>query len=150
MDSKDNTDNIDSIDNIDNTDNTDNSINIEEYIRPPDKVKKERLIWQEEEFEEDILQNMVDYEKEIQKYFVEEKMRRKEIFNALLFKMKKISNYDKEVEDIYNIIEPIIESYCEQVIQYYEVDKVTYERIFNIVSSIRVEKEPLEKIILCV
>ena len=141
MDSKDNTDNIDNID---------NSINIEEYIRPPDKVKKERLIWQEEEFEEDILQNMVDYEKEIQKYFVEEKMRRKEIFNVLLFKMKKISNYDKEVEEIYNIIEPIIESYCEQVIQYYEVDKVTYERIFNIVSSIRVDKEPLEKIILCV
>jgi hypothetical protein len=93
---------------------------------------------------------MVDYEKEIQKYFVEEKMRRKEIFNVLLFKMKKISNYDKEVEEIYNIIEPIIESYCEQVIQYYEVDKVTYERIFNIVSSIRVDKEPLEKIILCV
>ena len=140
---------MDSKDNTDNTDNTDNSINIEEYIRPPDKVKKERLIWQEEEFEEDILQNMVDYEKEIQKYFVEEKMRRKEIFNVLLFKMKKISNYDKEVEEIYNIIEPIIESYCEQVIQYYEVDKVTYERIFNIVSSIRVDKEPLEKIILC-
>jgi hypothetical protein len=138
------------MDSKDNTDNTDNSINIEEYIRPPDKVKKERLIWQEEEFEEDILQNMVDYEKEIQKYFVEEKMRRKEIFNVLLFKMKKISNYDKEVEEIYNIIEPIIESYCEQVIQYYEVDKVTYERIFNIVSSIRVDKEPLEKIILCV
>jgi hypothetical protein len=135
---------------MDSKDNTDNSINIEEYIRPPDKVKKERLIWQEEEFEEDILQNMVDYEKEIQKYFVEEKMRRKEIFNVLLFKMKKISNYDKEVEEIYNIIEPIIESYCEQVIQYYEVDKVTYERIFNIVSSIRVDKEPLEKIILCV
>jgi hypothetical protein len=144
MDSKDN------IDNIDNIDNTDNSINIEEYIRPPDKVKKERLIWQEEEFEEDILQNMIDYEKEIQKYFVEEKKRRKEIFNVLLFKMKKISNYDKEVEEIYNIIEPIIESYCEQVIQYYEVDKVTYERIFNIVSSIRIDKEPLEKIILCV
>lgn len=138
------------MDSKDNTDNTDNSINIEEYIRPPDKVKKERLTWQEEEFEEDILQNMVDYEKEIQKYFVEEKMRRKEIFNVLLFKMKKISNYDKEVEEIYNIIEPIIESYCEQVIQYYEVDKVTYERIFNIVSSIRVDKEPLEKIILCV
>jgi hypothetical protein len=138
------------MDSKDNTDNIDNSINIEEYIRPPDKVKKERLIWQEEEFEEDILQNMVDYEKEIQKYFVEEKMRRKEIFNVLLFKMKKISNYDKEVEEIYNIIEPIIESYCEQVIQYYEVDKVTYERIFNIVSSIRVDKEPLEKIILCV
>jgi hypothetical protein len=138
------------MDSKDNTDNIDNSINIEEYIRPPDKVKKERLIWQEEEFEEDILQNMVDYEKEIQKYFVEEKMRRKEIFNVLLFKIKKISNYDKEVEEIYNIIEPIIESYCEQVIQYYEVDKVTYERIFNIVSSIRVDKEPLEKIILCV
>jgi len=138
------------MDSKDNTDNIDNSINIEEYIRPPDKVKKERLIWQEEEFEEDILQNMVDYEKEIQKYFVEEKMRRKEIFNVLLFKMKKISNYDKEVEEIYNIIEPIIESYCEQVIQYYEVDKVTYERIFNIVSSIRIDKEPLEKIILCV
>jgi hypothetical protein len=135
---------------MDSKDNTDNSINIEEYIRPPDKVKKERLIWQEEEFEEDILQNMVDYEKEIQKYFVEEKMRRKEIFNVLLFKMKKISNYDKEVEEIYNIIEPIIESYCEQVIQYFEVDKVTYERIFNIVSSIRVDKEPLKKIILCV
>lgn len=134
---------------MDSKDNTDNSINIEEYIRPPDKVKKERLIWEEEEFEEDILQNMVDYEKEIQKYFVEEKMRRKEIFNVLLFKMKKISNYDKEVEEIYNIIEPIIESYCEQVIQYYEVDNLTYECIFSIISSIRINGEPLKKIILC-
>ena len=92
----------------------------------------------------------MDYEKEIQKYFVEEKMRRKDTFNELLFKMKKISNYDKEVEEIYNIIEPIIESYCEQVIQYYEVDNVSYERIFSIISSIRVNGEPLKKIIQCV
>ena len=141
---------MDCKDTIDNIDTTDNS---EEYIRSPDKVIKERLIWEEEEFEEfeeDILQNMVDYEKEIQKYFVEEKMRRKDTFNELLFKMKKISNYDKEVEEIYNIIEPIIESYCEQVIQYYEVDNVSYERIFSIISSIRVNGEPLKKIIQCV
>ena len=141
---------MDCKDTIDNIDTTDNS---EEYIRSPDKVIKERLIWKEEEFEEfeeDILQNMVDYEKEIQKYFVEEKMRRKDTFNELLFKMKKISNYDKEVEEIYNIIEPIIESYCEQVIQYYEVDKVTYECIFSIISSIRINGEPLKKIIQCV
>ena len=144
---------MDCKDTIDNIDTTDNS---EEYIRSPDKVIKERLIWKEEEFEEfeefeeDILQNMVDYEKEIQKYFVEEKMRRKDTFNELLFKMKKISNYDKEVEEIYNIIEPIIESYCEQVIQYYEVDNVSYERIFSIISSIRVNGEPLKKIIQCV
>ena len=93
---------MDCKDTIDNIDTTDNS---EEYIRSPDKVIKERLIWKEEEFEEfeeDILQNMVDYEKEIQKYFVEEKMRRKDTFNELLFKMKKISNYDKEVEEIEN------------------------------------------------
>ena len=141
---------MDCKDTIDNIDTTDNS---EEYIRSPDKVIKERLIWKEEEFEEfeeDILQNMVDYEKEIQKYFVEEKMRRKDTFNELLFKMKKISNYDKEVEEIYNIIETIIESYCEQVIQYYEVDNVSYERIFSIISSIMVNGEPLKKIIQCV
>jgi hypothetical protein len=138
----------------DSTDNIDNNKNIEEYIRPPDKVKRERLIqpdpWDGEEFEEDILQNMLDYKKEIQKFFTEEKDCRKKIFNSLLFKMKQLSNYDKEVEEIYNIIEPIIESYCEQVIQYYEVDKITYERIFNILSTIRINKEPLEKIIQCV
>jgi hypothetical protein len=145
-------DNIDKINNIVTTDNI--GMNIEEYIRPPDKVKKERLLqpepWDGEEFEEDTLQNMLDYEKEIQKFFIEEKDRRKKIFNSLLFKMKQLSNYDKEVEEIYNIIEPIIESYCEQVIQYYEVDKITYERIFNILSTIRINKEPLEKIIQCV
>jgi len=139
------------MDNRDIIDKVDNNTTIEEYIRPPDKVKRERLLqpelWDEEEFEEDILQNMLDYEKEIQKFFTEEKHRRKEIFNSLLFKMKQLSIYDKEVEEIYNIIEPIIESYCEQVIQYYEVDKITYERIFNILSTIRINKEPLEKII---
>jgi hypothetical protein len=135
---------------MDNTNNTDN----EEFIRPPDKVKRERLMdpypWEEEEFEEDTLQNIVDYEKEIQKYFNEEKNNRKNIFNELLFKLKQLSNYDKEVEEIYNIIEPIIESYCEQAIQYYEVDKITYDRIFNILSSIRIDKEVLKKIILCI
>ena len=122
-------------------------------IRPPDKVKRERLVepspWEEEEFEEDTLQNIVNYEKELQNYFMEEKARRKEPFNEMLFKMKQLSNYDTEVSEIYNIIEPIIETYCEQVIQYYEVDKVTHTRIFNIISSIRVNKVPLEKIILC-
>lgn len=138
---------------MDNIDNIDDNINNEEYIRPPDKVKRERLIeppqWEEGEYEEDILQNILNYEKSIKNYFIEEQMRRKESFNALLFKMKKISNYDKEVEEIYNIIEPIIESYCEQAIQYYEVDKATYERIFRVISSMRINTEPLKKIIMC-
>jgi hypothetical protein len=130
----------------------------DDNIRPPDKVKRERLIetnpweeeeFEEEEFEEDILQNMLDYEKEIQKFFIEEKNRRKENFNVLLLKMKRLANYDKEVEEIYNIIDPIIESYCEQVIQYYEVDKITYERIFSVLSSIRIDTEVLKQIILC-
>jgi hemoglobin-like flavoprotein len=132
--------------------NEDDNIVNEEYIRPPDKVKRERLMdpypW-EEETEEDILQNMLDYEKEIQKFFNEEKNKRKESFKELLFKLKQLSKYDKEVEEIYYIIEPIIESYCEQVIQYYAVDKITYDRIFNVLSSIRTDKELLKKVILC-
>jgi hypothetical protein len=55
------------------------------------------------------------------------------------------------VREIYEIIDPIIESYCNQIIQVCELDDETYNRIFSLLKKIRNNKlvfDTLQNIIL--
>ena len=48
------------------------------------------------------------------------------------------------MKEIYEIVEPIIYTYCEQNIETWETDEETYEKIFKNLSTIRTDKSALE------
>ena len=69
---------------------------------------------------------------------------RKDQFSVFLFDLGKLIRFDKETKEIYEIIEPIIDSYCNQFIDKCELDEITYDRIFNELKGIRTNKKNIE------
>lgn len=136
--------------------------NYNEYndeIRAPDEVITEQLMSDNRsEFEKQMdeamylsLQEMKakeefnqKYEDELIKDYLNETARRKEQFANFLFDINKLIKFDKEVREIYEIIEPIIDSYCGQVIKVCELDEETYKKIFGLLGKIRVNKVGLD------
>jgi len=134
-------------------------INNEDNIRPPDEVVREQLLEDtrseyEKEIEEAIYLSCQDirekqdlsekYEKQLIKDYNEESNKRRQIFEKLLFDLNKVGKIDKEIREIYDIIEPIVESYCSQYIHNYEFDVETYEKIFKSLGKIRTDKSAVE------
>jgi len=131
----------------------DSSFNdIDDNIRPPDESFNERLLEDTRtEFEKQIddaiyisMQEMnkqqdinKQYEDLIINNYTDETNRRTGIFKEFLVNINKIGKFDKEVREIYDIIDPIIESYCSQYIEVCELDEQTYDKIFNILKKIR-------------
>jgi hypothetical protein len=131
----------------------DSSFNdIDDNIRPPDESFNERLLEDTRtEFEKQIddaiyisMQEMnkqqdinKQYEDLIINNYTDETNRRTGIFKEFLVNIHKIGKFDKEVREIYDIIDPIIESYCSQYIEVCELDEQTYDKIFNILKKIR-------------
>lgn len=133
----------------------------EENIRVPDRTKREKLIeedvpisendiqlnealylsLQEKSIQENInkLNNL--YEERIKNEYINELNKRKSIFYNLLFELNKLIKYDKEIKEIYEIIEPVIDAYCNQYIEYYEIDEITYDKIFKIIGTMRINKD---------
>lgn len=133
--------------------------NFNENIRPPDEVKKERLCQDNrnnfekemEEMEEAIKCSLQEHEeisknyedKLINEYLLETNKRR-DTFKSILFDLSKLIKYDQNIKEIYEIIEPIIDAYCNQYIQNYEIDEITYNRIFKVIGTIRTDKKNIE------
>lgn len=138
----------------------------EDNIRPADQVITEQLIQDNRsDFEKQIdealyisLQEIKQqeeinrtFEEQLMKEHSEESSRRKEIFNEFLFNLNKIKRFDNEVREIYEIIDPIIEAYCIQAIQFCVFDEETYNKIFNTLIKTRNNKlafDTLKTIIL--
>ena len=133
--------------------------NFNENIRIPDEVKKERLCQDNrsnfekemEEMEEAIKCSLQEHEeisknyedKLINEYLLETNKRR-DNFKSILFDLSKLIKYDQNIKEIYEIIEPIIDAYCNQYIQNYEIDEITYNRIFKVIGTIRTDKKNIE------
>lgn len=128
-------------------------------IRPPDKVKTERIIEDnrseyEKQLDEALHLSIQDLsnQEEIYKKYEDDILRdhhdttkkRREIFSEFLFDIHKLVRFDQEIKEIYEIIEPIIDAYCEQYIRQYEMDSLMYDRIFTIISHIRTNKKNIE------
>lgn len=124
----------------------------EDNIRPPDEAFNEQLIEDNrDDFEKQVDEAIIiskqemdqqcdinrKYEEQLLKDYASETSRRSELFKDFLFNLKKISNFDKETGEIYNILDPIIDSYCNQCIQTCELDSETHDKIFNILKKIR-------------
>ncbi len=134
-------------------------IDNEDNIRPPDGVINEQLLEDtrseyekqideaiylscQEMREKDILSR--NYEEQILKDYSEETNKRKQTFEKFLFDLLKVSKIDREVREIYDIVEPIIESYCSQCINICELDIETHEKIFKLLGKIRTDKSAVE------
>jgi hypothetical protein len=135
-------------------------------IRAPDIVKKEQLLQDNRsEYDKQMdeamclsIQEFKNQEESNQKYedeLIIEHSRiineRKDLFRAFLFDLNKLIRLDKDMKEIYEIIEPIIDYYCAQYITQCEIDPITYDRIFKVIGNIRTNKnniELLKKIII--
>lgn len=131
----------------------------EDNIRLPDEIISDRLLEDtrndyEKELDEAInlsYQELLEkqdlsrkYEEQIIKDYNEETLKRKTTFEKLLLDLNKLSKLDKEVREIYNIIDPIIECYCSQYINICILDVETHETIFKLLSKIRTDKNAVE------
>lgn len=132
--------------------------NYEDNIRPPDEVIRETLIEDnrndfEKQIDEAIELSMkyineqqiynMNYEEEILQEYAKETKRRKDLFTDFLTTLKKLTRYDKEVKNIYEIIDPIIDSYCSQLIQSCNLDRETHNKIFDTLKNLRIDQSVL-------
>ena len=136
--------------------------NYEDYedynVRPPDESINEQLLEDtrndfEKQIDEaiylsrqEIIDNQIqntEFETKLLQNYKEETKRRTDIFKEFLFNLNKIGKFDKEIREIYYIVDPIIESYCNQLITSYEFDTETYDKIFNSIKKIRMNEEIL-------
>jgi len=143
-----------SFNDYDNYDNAD-----DEQIRPPDEVISERLVEDtrcdfQKQMDEALRLSMLEvvnqekmnqaYEDEIVNNYLKETTERREKFEKLLMDISKLIKFDKKIKEVYEIIEPIIYTYCEQHIEIWETDEETYEKIFKNLSTIRTDKTAIE------
>jgi len=141
------------LNNNDNNDNNDNN------VRVPDLVKKEQLIQDtrseyEKQMDEALYLSIQDFKKQeeinekYEEQIINEHARiigeRKELFREILFDLNKLTRFDKDIKEIYEIIEPIIDYYCAQYINQYEIDSETYDRIFKVIGNVRTNKNNIE------
>jgi hypothetical protein len=139
--------------------NNDYDYDYDDDIRNADEARSELLQQDtrteyEKQIEEAINLSSMEYrEKEIKNEMFEEEIianyykvsnERRDLFREFLFDLGKLIRFDKETKEIYEIIEPIIDSYCNQFIENYELDEVTYDRIFKALKGIRTNRKNIE------
>jgi hypothetical protein len=141
--------------NNDNNSNDNDNYNYnynDEFVRPPDQIKRERLIPTFLSQEELDIQNAIKMSNELaEKYDNEQmdklmnKIRERDVqFRNIKFTFTRISKVDKEVFEIYEIIEDIINSYISNDIDFYVWDNETHGRIFKVIKNMRFNKEELK------
>jgi len=128
-------------------------------IRLPDGVISERLVEDTSyDFQKQIdealrlsMQEIINQEKIYQEYedkivnnYLKETIERREKFGKLLMDMNKLIRFDTKMKEVYEIVEPIIYTYCEQHIETWETDEETYEKIYKNLSSLRTDKQAIE------
>jgi hypothetical protein len=128
-------------------------------VRPPDNVVSEVL--QEDtrseyqkQIDEAIYLSSMEFceQQKLQKRYEEEIIanyyiicnERKEKFREFLFDLNKLFRFDKDIREVYEIIEPIIELYCNQMIEIYELDSIIYDKIFKVLKNVRTNKKNIE------
>jgi hypothetical protein len=128
----------------------------DEDIRPPDEVIREQL--QEDprsEYEKDLeeamyqsIESLKEEEKRQDEYaqrcvqiFEEERNQKYEQFDNIFKQLKKLSVYDMNLKNILDIMEPVIDAYCNGFIEYYGLDKISHDNIFDNLKKVRLSEE---------
>ncbi len=135
------------------------------YIRPPDEVKREQILEDnrsdfDKQIDEALYLSLKElreqeeinkiYEDEIFNDYLVETKNRKEMFHELLVDLQKLVKFDKDIKEIYDILDPVIDTYCAQYIQHFELDQESYDRIFKVLGTIRTNKKNIELVKLLI
>jgi len=134
----------------------------EEDVRQPDAVKVEQLInnytlftplTEQQQINMTILKSIEDmkktqqeqdeYEKEVLKQYKQMKLERENQVKELIGKLKKLAKFDKSINNLIELIEPVVDAYCLGYIQKYEYDEITYETIFTELKSIKISTDTI-------
>jgi len=130
-------------------------------IREPDEVIREQLIEDTRcEFQKQMdeamylsMQEAIQQEKVFQEFeeqvindYLRETTSRKELFQKLFIDINKLVKFDKDIKEVYEIIDPVIENYCQKYIEIWETDEETYSKIFKTLSTIRTDKTAIERL----
>ena len=136
----------------------------EEDIRPPDEPKRETLLQDnrsdfDKQLDEALYQSLQLYQAEVQKHedleqkFIqqqrEEIEKRKNLVRPILFELNRIRKYDLKIDEVFVMIDSILDSYCGLEFEECQLDKQTYNTIFNGLTKIRINMEFLLSIIKC-
>ena len=136
----------------------------EEDIRPPDEPKRETLLQDnrsdfDKQLDEALYQSLQLYQAEVQKHedleqkFIqqqrEEIVKRKNLVRPILFELNRIRKYDLKIDEVFVMIDSILDSYCGLEFEECQLDKQTYNTIFNGLTKIRINIEFLTSIIKC-
>lgn len=131
----------------------------DDTIRQPDSIYSDQLMEDErsdfdKELEEAIYLSMKDindredinakFEEEIILKYSQETCKRKEIFKKFIFDLNKVSKVDKDIREILEIIEPIIDSYCSQTFDICSLEHEMHKKIFHLLTKIRTDKQAIE------
>ena len=131
----------------------------DDNIRPPDEVVRETLLEDtrsdfEKQMDEAMYLSMQEmkqqreineqYEEQLLKNYADETKRRINLFKNFMANMTKLCKFDNEVREIYNILDPIIESYCGLYFETCELDGGTYDKIFDTLKKIRNDQQALD------
>ncbi len=134
----------------------------EDEIRPPDKIKRETLLQDnrsvfDKQLDEALYQSLQLYQNEVQKHEELEKKflqqqreeieKRKNLVRPILFELNRISKFDPKINNIFEIIDPILDSYCGLAFEDCSLDKKTYHTIFNGLTKTRINMDILMSII---
>ena len=134
----------------------------EEDIRPPDQPKSEQLLHDnrsdfDKQLDEALYQSLQLYQNEVQKYEELEKKllqqqrqeieKRKNLVRPILFELNRIRKFDPKINNIFEMIEPILDSYCGLAFEDCSLDKQTYNTIFNGLTKTRINMDILMSII---
>jgi hypothetical protein len=96
-----------------------------------------------EDFKE-IQKQYDDFENNVIQNYEETKQQREKQFSGFIASLKKVSKYDVKIKEIIEILEPVIDAYCFNYINECEFDSITYEKIFNELNGVRLEKSVVE------
>jgi hypothetical protein len=131
----------------------------DDEVRPPDNVvsevlQKDNRSEYQKQIDEAIYLSSMEFceQQKLQKRYEEEIIaeyytisnERKEKFREFLLDLNKLIRFDKDTKEIYKIIEPIIDAYCNQIIEFYELDSLTYDKIFKVLKNVRTNKKNFE------
>jgi hypothetical protein len=132
-----------------------NAYDNDENIRPPDQIKREKLLdnfWydtktQEElDMEEAIRQsNDIAEQLDISQYqmFINKIEERREEFKNILIKINRLKNIDKTVEGLFETVISIITYYINGDIDDYEFDRETRDKLFHNFKTMRLSKDEI-------
>lgn len=133
-------------------------MNINNTVRPPDNIVADQLVdasdpqmrYEMELFEamhqsqQEFLSEQMTFQENVIASYNAIYQSREKVFETLLAQLKKVGKRDKDIQFVYDLVEPVIEAYCAQFIETFELDNETHDKVFRLLKSVRVDKGAIE------